>query len=92
MLSFYEYKLNKENYLKEDDTESLFIAPDKSKAMMAISQAIGQIQPLISNLNTISAKLEESGIKGEKLKKTAESLTKYLDELKKAKEKSSNVR
>ena len=87
MLSFYEYKSIRESYLKEDDADSMFTAPDKERAMASIDQAINQIQPIISNLEGISQKLQQAGVSGDKLKKTAESLKSYLDSLKEVKSK-----
>lgn len=85
MLSFYEYKLNKKRtYLNEDDSDSVFTAPDKTKVLPILSQAISQIEPMISNLTELSKKMDGAGINGSKIKKTAESLEAYIETLKKA--------
>lgn len=90
MLSFYEYKSSKERYLNEDEADSMFTAPDKQIAMASINQAINQIQPIISNLEGLSQKLQQAGVSGDRLKKTAESLKSYLDSLKEVKSKPTN--
>jgi hypothetical protein len=92
MLSFYEYKSNKEReYLKEDDSESIFTAPDKTKVLPVINQAISKIEPMISGLNDIAKKMEEVGVNSTKVKSSAESLNKYVEKLKESLTKSPSL-
>ena len=85
MLTFNEYKEGKNgNSLLEDATEDVFVTPDRTKSISAINVAIGQIQPIVTNLTDIATKLDAANVNSSKLKTISKSLETYITQLKEA--------
>lgn len=68
---------------EEEETESIYAVPDKAKAIAMLNQAIGQLPGIVNSLKDMSQKFESSGLNNSKIKRTAESLEKYIETLKK---------
>lgn len=85
MLTFNEYKANKsKKSLFEDATEDVFVTPDRTESITAINVAIGEIQPIVTNLMNIATKLDAANVNSSKLKTMSKSLDEYVNKLKEA--------
>jgi hypothetical protein len=78
------YKEFLDKYLREqEETDSIYAVPDKAKAVTTMNQAISQLPTIISSLKDLATKLESSSLNSSKVKNAAESLEKYMENLKK---------
>ena len=68
---------------EQEEADSIYAAPDKAKAVTTMNQAISQLPTIISNLKDLAIKLESSSLNSSKVKNAAESLEKYMENLKK---------
>lgn len=84
MLTFNEYKDGKDKALLEDATEDVFVTPDRTKSITAINMAIGQIQPIVTNLMDVATKLDAANVNSSKLKTMSKNLEDYINKLKEA--------
>jgi len=84
MLTFNEYKDEKNKALLEDATEDVFVTPDRTQSISAINMAIGQIQPIVTNLMDVATKLDAANVNSSKLKTMSKSLENYINQLKDA--------
>lgn len=84
MLTFNEYKDEQNKALLEDATEDVFVTPDRTKSITAINMAIGQIQPIVTNLMDVATKLDAANVNSSKLKTMSKNLEDYINKLKEA--------
>jgi hypothetical protein len=68
---------------EQEEADSIYAAPDKAKAVTTMNQAISQLPTIITNLKDLATKLESSSLNSSKVKNAAESLEKYMENLKK---------
>ena len=75
MLTFNEYKDEKsKKLLLEDATEDIFVTPDRTNSISAINVAIGEIQPIATNLMKVATNLDSVNVNSSKLKTMSKSL------------------
>ena len=85
MLTFNEYKDEKsKKLLLEDATEDIFVTPDRTNSISAINVAIGEIQPIATNLMKVATNLDSVNVNSSKLKTMSKSLEDYANKLKEA--------
>ncbi len=68
---------------EDDDLKDIYLKADRTKVVSALNSAISALPGVINNLKSIGDQLEKAGISGSRAKTASESLTKYLERLKK---------
>lgn len=93
MITFYEYKENQNriSLLEDEGGDDVFISPDITQSISAINVAVGQIQPMVTNLMDIANKLDAANVNSAKLKSISKSLDAYIKKLKEATSKPLNA-